>query len=892
MGKSLKELFQTKQFADGRTLAQKYDIRNSKDAEISTANGALGLPFKAATKVRRAFSQTKGETFIEEETTGLRIINTLSAPITYGTDLIRLSKQSTEMVTTMKNGTGASSGDAGIVGNFLNKAKDKALQLTSKLGIAFPETMIPTKISLNSKFKAGKEPNTMVTLSEIKKDAAGTLVGKFLAQNATGTPKQILNGVVGGGIKLAKDEIRKKLFGGRTEAQQLYAKKSPYQTQYDSAAIYSETVDSFNQDVTVRNDLSSMLKRWEGYSLSDINQKSNQLGKEIKVGKAGVAPKGKFVNPKPDPIQLAKSRKQGQIEVGIKIKNAKDNPVLKYDSDLPATSYSNTVDELADEIGLRNDLSSRLIQLTGTVAENKDSKKAPITKSSTTQFPSTNNLPKIPTGGAKSLFGQLGKDISKNGIPTSVSALTSTQAAKKVDAGLITGRKEGQQTLVKKKQLGAESDPILKNDPNVPETAYSNTIDETLDGGNVLQRNDLSSVLVATQQGAGVAKPDPKNLIGIRNKGIPIAEEIIQYSKTYGGDNSPLTSALGSKQSAKDATLKSAQVLRKTGIGNKGVPLKRGKTKQNVPEGEQNQNLKQSLDTKYGITTSNGDYLNNQSAGTEKDAKGKPLQAYDFMAVTFKNVMNQSSVIFRGTITGLAETFSPSWDNHKFIGSPFSYYTYTGIERSVAFNLRIYSTSAPEHIRSWERIEALSKMVYPDIATGTVIVQPPLLMFSLGNPQGGSMYKNRHCFIESLSYSVEDSTPWEIDGGYQAPMVIDAAITVKFIQGVNSSKPLYDFVPGASTGGDKPNKDGTTKNNTSDNSKKAGTTIKGGSGVKDKAKPQVFTTPTLENPKIDSTYVAKPTIKELVKKSLDNSKKKFQGFGGGDFGGGGAGGNI
>ena len=41
MGKSLKELFQTKQFADGKTLAQKYDIRNSKDAEISTATGAL-----------------------------------------------------------------------------------------------------------------------------------------------------------------------------------------------------------------------------------------------------------------------------------------------------------------------------------------------------------------------------------------------------------------------------------------------------------------------------------------------------------------------------------------------------------------------------------------------------------------------------------------------------------------------------------------------------------------------------------------------------------------------------------------------------------------------------------------------------------------------------------
>lgn len=887
MGKSLKELFQTKQFADGKTLAQKYDIRNSKDAEITTANGALGLPFKAATKVRRAFSETKAETFVEQEVTGLRILNTLSAPITYGTDLIRLSKQSTEMVTTMKNGTGASSGDAGIVGNFLNKAKDKALQLTAKLGIAFPETMIPTKISLNSKFKEGKEPNTMVTLAEIKKDASGTLVGKFLAQNATGTPKQILNGVVGGSISLVKNEIRKKLFGGRTAAQQLYAKKTPYQTQYDSGAIYSETVDSFNQDIIVRNDLSSMLNRWDGYSLSDITQKSNQLGKEIKTGKAGVAPKGKFVNPKPDPIKLAKSRKQGQIEVGVKIKNAKDNPVLKYDPDLPATSYSNTVDELADEADLRNDLSTRLIQLTGTVAENKDSKKPPITKSSTSQFPSSADLPKMPSGGSKSLFGKLGANISKNGIPTSISTAEYTQATKKIDIGLVTGRKEGQKTLGKKKQLAAESDPILANDPNVPETAYSNTIDETIDGGNVLQRNDLSSVLVATQQGAGVSKPDPKNAIGIRNKGIPIAEEITQYSKTYGGDNSPLNNELNSKQSGTNATLKSAQNLRKTGIGNKGVPIKRGKTKQNIPEGEQNQNQTESVEGKYGITSNNGDYLNKQQAGIEKDVKGRPIQAYDFMAVTFKNIINQSSVIFRGTITGLAESFSPSWDNHKFIGSPFSYYTYTGIERSVTFNLRIYSTNPVEHGLAWQKIEALAKMVYPDIADGSVIVQPPLLMFTMGNPQGGTMYKNRHCFIESLSYNVEDSTPWEISGGYQAPMVVDAAITVKFIQGVNSSKPLYDFTPGTSTG--PVNKDGTTKNNTNDNGKKAGTSVKGGD-TKDKAEtPSFKKLPTLEPVRQDNTYVAKPTLKQLVGKSLSDSKKKFQGFKGGDFAGGGAG---
>jgi hypothetical protein len=76
-------------------------------------------------------------------------------------------------------------------------------------------------------------------------------------------------------------------------------------------------------------------------------------------------------------------------------------------------------------------------------------------------------------------------------------------------------------------------------------------------------------------------------------------------------------------------------------------------------------------------------------------------------------------------------------------------------------------------------------------------------MFTLGNVNGGTMYQNKHCFIESLSYAVEDSTPWEIgefSPGYQAPMIVDAAITIKFIQGVaTTGAGLYDFKDGMNT---------------------------------------------------------------------------------------------
>lgn len=901
MGKSLKELFQTKVLESGQTAAKQYDIRNSKDIPITPGNSLLGLPFNGANVLRKRFGARLSESFFEEEATGLRIITKLSAPLTYGTDVFRLSTQSTEMVTTMKGGTGTTAGDRGIVGNLINKGKTAGLKLASKLGIAFPETMIPTKISLNEKFKSGKEPNTMVTLAEIKKDAAGTLVGKFLAKNATGTPKQILNGIIGGGIGLAKNAVRKKLFGGRTEGQQLYAKKSPSQIQYDSQAFYSTTVDKSNSDivgrndlssillargtnttsvekpisstagsstnsinasknpfaklgekirdikkegeqklsqakkvgqqeisagksvgdiksggtptaadsvirysdtidaasddVALRNDLSNVLDKLNGLSTSNIQSNSNQLGKtapekpSIPSGD-GSKPDGSFQTPKPDPIQLAKSRKQGQIEVGVKIKQAKDNPVLKYDPDVPATAYSNTVDELADDVNLRNDLSTRLTQLVGTTSENSNANpasKPPITQNSKSQFPSANNLGSVGAGG-KDLFSQLTKNnsVPVAGIPTSVPSIKKPKSS-----DLVGGRKEGQQVIGKKQQIAAESDPILKNDPNIPATAYSNTVDETTT--DIKTRNDLSSVLAATQAGAGVSKPDPKNVIGIRNKGIPITQEIRTYSAlTNRGSNSELSKILDKTQSNPASDPRVSSELNKVGAGNNGVPNKADKNKFTLP--------KKNQESKNGVSTNDGDYINKQKPGATKDASGNNLQSYDFIPLVIASLTNsENSVMFRGTITGLTETFSPSWDSQRFIGSPFNYYIYQSVERNVTFNFRVWSQNPEEHVAAWDKLGVLAKMVYPQGYPANGAVTPPLVSLTLGD-----LYKTKESFIESLSYTIDDNSPWEIGtdvSGYKAPKVIDVAITFKFLQSKGSTSSMYGFSGGVDENG-------------------------------------------------------------------------------------------
>lgn len=819
MGRTLLELFKSKTLASGQTAAVEYDVRNSKDAPIRPYIGALNLPFRAATKIRQGLSVRKSESFFEQETTGLRVIRTLSSPIIYGTDLIRLTRQSTDAVNEMKNATGTA-GDSGLLGNLIEKAKGKVSKLGAKLGVVPPQILIPTRISLNDKFKAGKEPDTMTTLAEIKEDARGTLVGRLLAKNAKGTPKQIGNQVLGGVISLAKQEVRKKLFGARKQGQQNFAKKSESEIQYDSSAPYTSTVDYLNDNLNLRNDLSSQYSAYKAYypdlfnDVANIYTGKNQLGKETQQLKAtpGRRPDGGVNVPKPDPIDLAKSRKQGQIDVGVKIKDAKDNKALKYDPNVPTTAYSNTVDELADDPMLRNDLSTKLLKLTGTTAEN-ESKNPATTNTSlnkTSQFKNSVSglkeaLPKSP----KDLFGKLATsaNVPTSGLPNSVPTLK-----KPNPADLVNARKLGQVKLGQKEQANApkaDVDPLLKNDPSVPSTAYSNTVDET--STDVKTRNDLSSVLNATQEGARVSKPDPKNAIGIRNKGVPINQQIKKYTQLVGQDGE-LQKLLNSTQSSQLAGAKASQELNKVGVGNSGVPTKKEKV-----FGQPDKTKGKSIRGKLGVDTNQGDYINALNVGEEKDANNKDIANYDFMLVRFRHYAGPS-VSFRGTITGYQETFTPSWDTNKFIGSPFNFYTYTGIERSLSFNLRVYSMNPTEHDNMWNKLEQLAKLVYP-ISNGPAII-PPLLFFSMGNPEiGGSVFQNKECFIDSLSYTADDANPWEIGGfspGYQAPMIIDVNIGVKFIQGLSNTNSIYSF----SSGKNKYTNERTEKKNKADAKKK------------------------------------------------------------------------
>jgi hypothetical protein len=1066
MAKTLKELFKTQKLDTGTTGQAKYEVRNSKDIEITTSNPLLaGTSFPLVNRLRKGpTSQRTRETLFEEETTGLRPLRFLSTPVLYGTDIIRLTTLRTSMVDDMK--VGANGGvDAGLYGNAINRLKQRGLGLAARLGVKFPQELIPSRLKTNTDFQSGLEPDTMATLAKIKGDAAGNLVGKFLAKNAKGTPEQIRNQAIGSVINLVKDEARKFLFGGRKAGQTQQAKKSTSQIQYDRKTTYSSTIDKLNTDeVAKRNDLSTILEvknkaditpptpqyqkpyiTKEGFGYKILSDGTKQVvdtyigaNMTIDEAKAQVTdflrtsnrinkrngtenPDGSFSYPPPfTPQSLTESRKEAQQELS-KAKGIESATrinygprILKGSENSPSKGlygYSSYLDPRG-RIDLRGDLSSKLYYAGGMPVSSQ--KLAGNPNNIETWIPYEQEETKDLLQEFRSsepLFDPINNEIIE--MPDN----------DPVD--LSQSRKEGQRILGEKitKRKGYQYLKYEKSNP------YTSTIDEDAGISQIKFRNDLSTRLanfgltdefgrilaplnvkmgvygVGTkydgdtiepfdykimfpyllQQNTGVGKQVEYAQRYIKKSINESAANLYSYSLKYSdtdgnrvigsGFENDLSNVLDDYQRTADAETDEditpyddVEKNRKKSVGiqNKGVPKlakddvgqfsRRPKKRYSIKNDDVFPQVESELPQLYhddmlGVKIGEGHggsrIILNKSVAYIGDGNDNYTNA-DFATLRFYSVFLNTSVNFLATITALTENWTPSWQASKFIGNAFNFYTYENVERSVSFQFKIFSTNDDEHKAAWERINFLSRLTMPQGYGEKVnYLQPPIIQLTMGD-----IYHKRPAFIETLSYSVDDTYTWDTDTPfYTLPKIINVDITLKLLLSKEGTdgKRLYDYggrYPEIPSGNEKKKEigaDGIPLKNLPLNPPKVtiptpkitipGTPplpppVKTENPVKttdkkpippkiEKKKPDpvvpnkqdkyIQKVPQFTPAKIDKTFVAKPVaakplVNQQSKNKLDLRAKKpetpfwkvksFQGFGGGTFGGGGAGGSF
>jgi len=202
----------------------------------------------------------------------------------------------------------------------------------------------------------------------------------------------------------------------------------------------------------------------------------------------------------------------------------------------------------------------------------------------------------------------------------------------------------------------------------------------------------------------------------------------------------------------------------------------------------------ESLGELYGLNNL-GDNINTVSVADdysldENDAfiKVGDKVHHDLIPLWFRRKGGTKPIAFRAIISGLTESSSPSWSGQKFLGNPYSFYLYEGVERNISFNLKVAAASPVELANIWERLKVLTSYTYPTIKNG--LSNPPIIEFRLG-----SMYSNRTSFIETLQYTIPDEGNWETNGdvvGY-LPKIVDISMTLKFIEQEGDEQQIYDF---------------------------------------------------------------------------------------------------
>lgn len=147
----------------------------------------------------------------------------------------------------------------------------------------------------------------------------------------------------------------------------------------------------------------------------------------------------------------------------------------------------------------------------------------------------------------------------------------------------------------------------------------------------------------------------------------------------------------------------------------------------------------------------------------------------DFIKFMFRDVTNNKYLVFRAILDGVSDSITPNFSDTQYIGRPDKLYTYTGTDRSVSFNFKVYPKSKQELPVLMEKLNYLVGMCYPAFTEGQRM-RTPFMELTLGD-----MFNHTPGLLESLTLTVEDATTWEIDEGLQYPHFISAACTFKHI---------------------------------------------------------------------------------------------------------------
>ena len=164
------------------------------------------------------------------------------------------------------------------------------------------------------------------------------------------------------------------------------------------------------------------------------------------------------------------------------------------------------------------------------------------------------------------------------------------------------------------------------------------------------------------------------------------------------------------------------------------------------------------------------------------------------MPFYFKDLRDNTYILFRAYIDGLTENISPSWASTNYLGRSEPVYVYERSERDISFNLKLFAQTPSELDSIYQKMNRLTSLCYPqykadDNMNDKLRMKPPLTKFRLGE-LFGSENNELTGFIKSISYTYPQESPWETKQGKRVPKYVQASISYQVI---HMTVPSLDF---------------------------------------------------------------------------------------------------
>ena len=129
----------------------------------------------------------------------------------------------------------------------------------------------------------------------------------------------------------------------------------------------------------------------------------------------------------------------------------------------------------------------------------------------------------------------------------------------------------------------------------------------------------------------------------------------------------------------------------------------------------------------------------------------------DFVKFMFHDLNTNERFRFRAYIENVSENYNPSWQEVKVLGRADSPYIYQGFERTLGVSFKVAALSRGDLLLMWDQLERLGRTTVPQYQNNFKM-KGPLIKFTLAN-----WFINMPAFVKSLSYTVDNDTPWEIN---------------------------------------------------------------------------------------------------------------------------------